>query len=105
MKNTMRKAMLVAMTLTSAALLACEREQAETVDTTPTVETTGAAVRVTQVELGTAVGADKRVSAAAAEFRPTDTIYASVVTEGDSRSCATSWQPFAGARHSCVSAG
>jgi hypothetical protein len=86
MKTIMHRAMLLAVAVTSTSLLGCEREQAETVDTTPTVETTGQAVRVTQVEVGTAVGADKRVSAAATQFRPTDTIYASVVTEGTAAS-------------------
>lgn len=34
------------------------------------------------IELGTAVGADGRVTAPAASFAPIDTIYASIVTEG-----------------------
>ena len=41
-----------------------------------------AAFRVGEVELGREIGGDKRVSAPATSFAPTDTIYASVATEG-----------------------
>jgi len=45
-----------------------------------------ATVQVTDVQLGTAVGADRRVSAPTNAFRPTDTIYASVVSTGSAPS-------------------
>ncbi|MFL6196117.1 MAG: hypothetical protein ACJ75H_18200 [Thermoanaerobaculia bacterium] len=50
----------------------------------PVVETTPAEVpfRVTTVDLGKAVGADKKISEPATTFGPKDTIYASVATEG-----------------------
>ena len=38
--------------------------------------------RVSAIELGSAIGSDKRVSLAKTTFAPTDTIYASVATEG-----------------------
>lgn len=38
--------------------------------------------RVTSVEVGNAVGADKRVTAPAGTLSPTDTIYASVASDG-----------------------
>jgi hypothetical protein len=41
---------------------------------------------VTGVELGNAIGSDKRVSIAKTRFAPTDTIYASVATDGASPS-------------------
>jgi hypothetical protein len=44
--------------------------------------TTESALRVTEVDLGRAVGADNRVTDETDEFRPNDTIYASVITEG-----------------------
>ncbi len=44
------------------------------------------AVQVTDVQLGTAVGSDRRVTTATAVFRPTDTIYASVLTSGSAAS-------------------
>jgi hypothetical protein len=68
---------------TAVLLLACggEREQS-TVQTTPAVEVTAQPVHVTQVDLGSSVGPDKRVTAPKLEFTPTEPFYASVVTEG-----------------------
>jgi hypothetical protein len=40
-------------------------------------------LRITAVELGRAVSADKRVAQPADRFAPGDTVYASVVTEGE----------------------
>ena len=40
------------------------------------------AFRVTRIDLGNAIGADKKVTAPSAAFKPADTIYASVLTEG-----------------------
>jgi hypothetical protein len=39
-------------------------------------------IQVSAVDLGNAIGADKRVTAPMAVFKPTDTIYASVTTTG-----------------------
>ena len=38
--------------------------------------------QVTRIDLGNAVGADKKVAAPTTTFKPADTIYASIVTEG-----------------------
>ena len=40
------------------------------------------AFRVTRVDLGNAIGADKKVVAPSLTFKPTDTIYASILSEG-----------------------
>jgi hypothetical protein len=68
------------------ALAGCGGDRAGTGDaaTTPATEMTADAVRVTDVELGNAVGADRRIAAGAEtdEFAPSATIYASVATEG-----------------------
>jgi hypothetical protein len=42
-------------------------------------------IKVADVTLGRAVGADKRITAPAATFSPRDVVYASVVTEGKAR--------------------
>ena len=78
------RATLLALSLAAFPFTAaCGRdEEAATVDTRPAEETTTLAVRVTQVELGNAIGPDKRVTAVTSEFRPNDTIYATIVTEG-----------------------
>jgi hypothetical protein len=53
-----------------------------------TIGTTGTAVKVTDVTLGRAIGGDKAITDATDNFRPTDTIYASVATEGTAASTA-----------------
>jgi uncharacterized protein YfaS (alpha-2-macroglobulin family) len=68
---------------------ACGRDDADIetrpgAETRPGVEATTDAVRVTDVNLGTALGPDNRIAAGTGTdtFRPTDTVYASVATEG-----------------------
>lgn len=51
----------------------------------------GAAVTVTSVELGNEVGADNRVTAPITVFTTSDTIHASVVTDGTGGSVSTHW--------------
>ena len=48
----------------------------------PTAVPTPAALAVGNVTLGNAIGADKKVAAPAESFKPNDTIYASILTEG-----------------------
>ena len=57
-------------------------------DKTPsdTTGTAGSAVKVTDVTLGRAIGGDKAITDRTDNFRPTDTIYASVATDGSSAS-------------------
>ena len=74
------------------ALSACKKKEeapppapAPEASTAPTtVETTPAAVafKVDSVDLGNAIGPDKKVTAPSTTFGPKDTIYASVATEG-----------------------
>ena len=52
-------------------------------DNGATVGTSGTtAVRVTDVSLGRAIGGDKAITDSTDKFRPNDTIYASVATDG-----------------------
>lgn len=53
-------------------------------DTVGTTTTT--AVRVTDVSLGRAIGGDKAITDATDSFKPNDTIYASVATDGSAQS-------------------
>ena len=46
------------------------------------------AFHVTRVDLGNAIGADKKVTAPSVTFKPGDTIYASVASEGAAASVA-----------------
>jgi hypothetical protein len=79
--TAVRRALVVAI---MPAVWACGGRDEPAVDTTPATQVGTQAVRVTSVDLGTAVGADNRVTAdaATADFRGTDTIHAAVTTEG-----------------------
>jgi hypothetical protein len=48
----------------------------------PTAQPAAAPFRVTDVQLGSGLGPDRRVSAPTTTFTPSDTIYASVASEG-----------------------
>ena len=63
------------------ASAACARKT-DTVGTTTT--TTG--VRVTDVSVGRAIGGDKAITDVTDTFKPNDTIYASVATDGSAQS-------------------
>jgi hypothetical protein len=47
-----------------------------------TTATAAQSVRVTDLQLGRTIGADRRVTGETDDFRPSETIYASVITEG-----------------------
>lgn len=59
----------------------CGKKDGSTADAGGGAATT-AAVRVADVKVGRALGADKRLTDEAGEFRPSDTIYAVVETQG-----------------------
>lgn len=66
----------------------CDRKDSgATVDTGTRTEVVSA-VRVADVKLGRAVGADKRLTDETEEFRPTDVIYAVVETQGTGSTAA-----------------
>ena len=66
--------------LVAVAALACGR-RAESPERTSDEATI---VKVTTIDIGRGVGPDRRVSEPTESFKPSDTIYASVVTEGSS---------------------
>jgi hypothetical protein len=70
---------ILAVTLAAVLNAACTRT-AENPSSTGTTGT-GTGVRVSQVDLGPSLNADKTVSDTGS-FKPTDTIYASIATEG-----------------------
>ena len=64
----------------------CSRKT-DTGATTGTTGTTGTTtLKVTDVTLGRAIGGDKAISDSTDKFRPNDTIYASVTTDGSAPS-------------------
>lgn len=74
--------------IATLAVVGCKKkEEAAPVATTPPPAATpapapapAATASISAVDLGNAVGADKKVSAPATTFKPTDTIYAAVTT-------------------------
>ena len=62
--------------------LGCGRKDAASTGDTGSGAATTAAVRVADVKLGRAVGGDKRLTDETDDFRPGDTIYAVVETQG-----------------------
>ena len=62
--------------------LGCGRKDGATTGETSSGAATSAAVRVADVKLGRALGADKRLTDETDDFRPGDTIYAVVETRG-----------------------
>ena len=74
MKRMMR--MLSVVVCVTAMTAACNKATNE--------QGAAAAVRVTEIDLGRALAADKGIADKTSEFRPTDTIYVSVETDGTS---------------------
>jgi hypothetical protein len=72
--------------LALATTLACSKAEAppSPAPYTPPPTTAAAALKVTDVEVGRALDADKRVSDKTDTFKPMDTIYVSIATEGAS---------------------
>ena len=79
--------------LLALSLVACKRSEAPAPAPTPPSPVAApappaASFRVSGIDLGKAVGADKRVTAPGSTFAPSDTIYASVATDGSSPNVA-----------------
>lgn len=81
----MKKLIAITIALPVMTTLACSKSEAPPptpVATAAPATTLPAPVTVSAVALGTAIGSDKRVTAASETFSPKDTIYASVETAG-----------------------
>lgn len=68
------------------ALVACQRSETPPAPGAASAPPPAAPFRVSEIELGNAVGPDKRISAPLTSFAASDTIYASIATEGTSPS-------------------
>ena len=88
-----RRFSLVAACAGLVAAAACAKKtDTGAVDTTASTTTMAPAqaVHVTGIQLGRAIGADGRVASETDEFKPNDTIYASVATDGVAQSATLS---------------
>lgn len=78
MRHLPRAGSALALCLVVSLLFACRKsEEPQAAPPGP-----AAAFKVTSIDLGTAVGADKKVKAPTTTFKPADTIYASIVSDG-----------------------
>ena len=77
---------ILALTLASILNVACTKS--DNPGTTGTTGT-GVGVRVSQIDIGRSLAADKTINAKTDSFKPNDTIYASVATEGTATAPST----------------
>ena len=86
MKTFSRPLAILALCAAPLLLTACGKKEAPPPPPEPTAvpapTATPVPFKVVSVDLGNAVGDDKKVKEAKAEFEPKDTIYASIATEG-----------------------
>ena len=75
---------ILALTLAAVLSAACTENPGATGTTG-----TGVGVRVSQIDTGRSLAADKTISAKSDSFKPNDTIYASIATEGTAAAAAT----------------
>src|SRR6185295_11214153 len=76
--------LFLALTLAAGLNAACSKSG----ESPGTTGTTGSGVRVSQVNIGRSLNASKAIADATDSFKPTDTIYASVATEGSAPTAA-----------------
>lgn len=81
MRNSQPMAWRLALVFVALVLAACGNDDAAET-TTPRETDTAQSLTVTDVNLGSSINSDRSVSASTSDFAPTDTIYASVETEG-----------------------
>ena len=69
---------ILALTLAAALSAACARSN----ENSGATGTSGTAVRVSKIDMGRSLAADKTINDNTDSFKPNDTIYASIATEG-----------------------
>ena len=69
---------ILALTLAAVLSAACTRSS----DNPGATGTTGTGVRVSRIDMGRSLAADKSINDKTDSFKPNDTIYASIVTDG-----------------------
>jgi hypothetical protein len=89
----------MSLAMLSGASLGCRADAKEEARGDIIIERVSDPLRVVEIDLGRAVGPDKRVIEPADEFRSSDTIYASVVMLGraDAATLAARWTRLSGA--------
>ena len=78
MHTRLFKTSIIALTLAAVLSAACTKRS----ENPGTTGTAGVGVRVSQIDMGRSLNADKTINDNTDSFKPNDTIYASIVTEG-----------------------
>ena len=78
----LRRVTAVSLAMLSGAMLGCKADGSEEARGDVVIERVSDPLRVVEIDVGSAIGPDKRVIEPADEFRSNDTIYASVVMLG-----------------------
>ena len=78
---------ILALTLAAVLSAACTRSSSETPGATGTAGTV-AGGRVSQIDMGRSLNADKTINDNTDSFKPNDTVYASIATEGTAAAAA-----------------
>lgn len=91
MHRTLRAGLLLAFSLGLATTLACRREEAAAPaapapQAAPSAAPAVVPFQISRIDLGNALDANKQVPSPTTVFKPGDTIYASIVSEGASPS-------------------
>ena len=91
-----RRCFALALGLAAAATAGCKKDApppAQGEASAPAPAPAAAPFSVSSIEVGKGIGADKRISAPGTTFKPKDTIYVSVLTEGaaPSKTIAARW--------------
>jgi len=91
--NLQHRVLAVSALLVLAAACGKKKEETATQTSPGAIAPTSAPIQVADVDLGRAVGADKQVTDKTDDFKPNDTIYASVHTTGSAQNVtvATRW--------------
>ena len=89
MKTTMKRTMRILAVVMCVAAMSAACKKADAPGSAPAA----GAVRVTEIDLGRSLAADKGIADKTTDFRPTDTIYVSIETDGTSSQAtlATRW--------------
>jgi hypothetical protein len=83
MRRLSRAGSVLTLCLAVSLLSSCRKaEEPKAAPPAAAAPQAAAAFAVKSIDLGSAVGADKKVSAPTTTFKPTDTIYASVLSDG-----------------------
>ena len=97
--NELRRVTAVSLAILSGATLGCRADGSEESRGDVVIERVSDPLRIVEIDVGSAIGPDKRVIEPADEFRTNDTIYASVVMLGraDAATLKARWTQSSGA--------